>query len=55
VKPVHDQKLVTNLLTWLNQFREQVYLHGKAGIPVDLAGTTRYIAGFFTMLGYWFE
>jgi len=24
-------------------------------IPVDLAGVTRYVAGFSTMLGYWFE
>jgi len=24
-------------------------------IPVDLAGVTRYVAGFYTMLGYWFE
>ena len=24
-------------------------------IPVDLVGVTRYVAGFSTMLGYWFE
>jgi len=55
VKLVHDSKLVTNLLIWLNQFQKQVYLHEKVVIPVDLAGATGYIAGFFTMLGYWFE